>query len=88
MLSVFGSVTAGTRFRFRLGTVIVLSPAASPRRGDCVVVKTRDGEVMVKNLKRRTGKSVELRSLDREQKEQTLSARDVLWMHRVIWASQ
>ena len=43
---------------------------------------------MVKELRRRTGKSIELRSVDREQKEQTLPARDVLWMHRVVWASQ
>jgi phage repressor protein C with HTH and peptisase S24 domain len=73
---------------YRDDTVIVLSPAASLRRGDRAVVKTRNGEVMVKELRRRTGKSIELRSVDREQKEQTLPARDVLWMHRVIWASQ
>ena len=42
----------------------------------------------VKELRRRTGKSIEWRSVDREQKEQTLPVRDVLWMHRVIGASQ
>jgi phage repressor protein C with HTH and peptisase S24 domain len=73
---------------YRDGTVIVLSPTASIRRGDRVVVKTRDGEVMVRELKRRTGKSIELRSVDRAQREQTLPVRDVLWMHRVAWASQ
>jgi hypothetical protein len=31
---------------------------------------------------------VELRSIDHGQKEQTLPARDVLWMRLVIWASQ
>jgi phage repressor protein C with HTH and peptisase S24 domain len=69
-------------------TLIVVSPVASIRRGDRVVVKTRDGEVMVKEFRRRTGKSIELRSIDRQKKEQTLRARDVLWIHRVIWASQ
>jgi phage repressor protein C with HTH and peptisase S24 domain len=54
---------------YRDGTVIVLSPTASIRRGDRVVVKTGDGEVMVRELKRRTGKSIELRSVDRAQKE-------------------
>ena len=34
------------------------------------------------------GKPIELRSVDRAQKEQTLPVRDVLWMHRVTWASQ
>ena len=35
-------------------TVIIVSPAAPIRRGDRVVVKTRDGEVMAKELKRST----------------------------------
>ena len=39
---------------YRDGAVIIVSPAASIRRGDRVVVKTKDGEVMVKELKRRT----------------------------------
>ena len=73
---------------YRDGTVIVLSPAASIRRGDRVVVKTGDADVMVKELRRRTGRSIELRSVDHAQKEQTLPVRDVVWMHRVTWASQ
>ena len=43
---------------------------------------------VVKELRRRTGKSIELRSVDRVQREQILPLRNVLWMHRVIWASQ
>ena len=38
---------------YRNGDVIVVSPAASVRKGDRVVVKTKDGEVMVKELKRK-----------------------------------
>ena len=73
---------------YRDDTVIILSPAASVRRGDRVVVKTRDGEVMVKELKRRSAKSIELRSVNPEHAERTLLVRDVLWIHRVVWASQ
>ena len=73
---------------YRDDTVIILSPAASVRRGDRVVVKTRDGEVMVKELKRRSAKSIELRSVNPEHAERTLPVRDVLWIHRVVWASQ
>jgi phage repressor protein C with HTH and peptisase S24 domain len=73
---------------YRDDTLIVVSPAASIRRGDRVLVKTRNGEVKVKELRGRTGRSVELRSVDRERKEQALPVRDVLWMHRVVWASQ
>jgi phage repressor protein C with HTH and peptisase S24 domain len=73
---------------YRDGTVIVVSPAASIRRGDRVAVKTREGEVMVKELKRRTSKSIELRSINPDHAERSLSVRDVLWIARVVWASQ
>ena len=73
---------------YRDGTVIVVSPAASIRRGDRVAVKTREGEVMVKELKRRTSKSIELRSINPDHAELSLSVRDVLWIARIVWASQ
>ena len=41
---------------YRDGDVIIVSPAAPVRHGDRVVVKTKDGEVMVKELKRKTAK--------------------------------
>ncbi|MGZ6023118.1 MAG: S24 family peptidase, partial [Rhizomicrobium sp.] len=73
---------------YRDGDVIVVSPAAAIRRGDRVVVKTVDGEVMVKEMKRRTAKSLELQSLDRSQAERTLAASDVAWIARIVWVSQ
>lgn len=73
---------------YRDGAVIIVSPAASVRKDDRVVVKTKDGEVMVKELNRRTAKSIELRSIDPARKERTLPIRDVMWMGRVLWASQ
>src|ERR1700693_2016859 len=73
---------------YRDGDVIVVSPAAPVRRGDRVVVKTKDGEVMVKELKRKTGKSVELKSLNAEHRDRTLPMSEVLWIARIVWASQ
>jgi phage repressor protein C with HTH and peptisase S24 domain len=73
---------------YRDGTTILVSPAASIRRGDRVVVKTREGEVMVKELKRRTAKTVELRSINAEHGDRSLPVRDVEWIARVMWASQ
>jgi phage repressor protein C with HTH and peptisase S24 domain len=70
------------------GTVLIVSPAASIRRGDRVVVKTTDDAVTVKELKRRTARTVELRSIEPAPTERTMSARDVLWIARVVWASQ
>jgi phage repressor protein C with HTH and peptisase S24 domain len=73
---------------YRDGTVLIVSPNASIRRRDRVVVKTKDGEVTVSELKRRTTKIIELRSLGSEPADRTVSLRDVLWMQRIVWASQ
>ena len=53
-----------------------------------VVVRTRAGEVMAKELRRRTAKSIELKSLNAEHADRTLAASDVLWIARILWASQ
>ncbi len=73
---------------YRDGDIIIVSPTAPVRRGDRVVVKTKDGEVMVKELRRKTAKSVELRSLNIEHRDRTLQMADVLWIARIVWASQ
>jgi phage repressor protein C with HTH and peptisase S24 domain len=73
---------------YRKGDVIIVSPAARLRRGDRVVVKTKSGEVLAKELKRRTAKNVELRSLNPEHEDRVLPAADVLWIARIVWASQ
>jgi phage repressor protein C with HTH and peptisase S24 domain len=73
---------------YRDGDVVVVSPGTPIRRGDRVVVKTRSGEVMVKELKRRTAKALELQSLDPGHVERTLAAADVAWIARIVWASQ
>ena len=73
---------------YRNGDIIIVSPAAPVRRGDRVVVKTRSGEVMAKELKRQSAKSIELKSLNAAHPDRTLAATDVLWMERILWASQ
>src|SRR5580692_7618601 len=62
---------------YRDGDVIVVSPSAPIRRGDRVVVKTKDGEVLAKELKRRTAKSIELKSLNVQHPDRTLSTSNV-----------
>ncbi|MGI6245217.1 MAG: S24 family peptidase [Pseudochelatococcus sp.] len=73
---------------YRDGDVIVVSPAASIRRGDRVVVRTMQGEVMAKELKRRTARTIELRSFNPEHEDRVLPEADIAWMARIIWASQ
>jgi phage repressor protein C with HTH and peptisase S24 domain len=73
---------------YRDGDVILVSPSAPIRRGDRVVVRTRGGEVMAKELKRKTAKSIELKSLNVQHPDRTLATSDVLWIARILWASQ
>ncbi|HEY0567982.1 MAG TPA: helix-turn-helix transcriptional regulator [Xanthobacteraceae bacterium] len=73
---------------YRDGDVIVVSPGTPIRRGDRVVVKTKDGEVMVKELKRRTAKALELQSLNPVHADRMVNAADVEWVARIVWVSQ
>jgi phage repressor protein C with HTH and peptisase S24 domain len=73
---------------YRDGTVLIVSPNTSIRRGDRVVLKTKEGKVTVNELKRRTSKIIELRSIGSEPAERSVSLRDVLWLQRIVWASQ
>jgi phage repressor protein C with HTH and peptisase S24 domain len=58
------------------------------RDGDTVVVRTKNGEVMAKVLKRKSAEVIELKSLNPEHEDRQFSPADVEWMARIIWASQ
>ena len=68
--------------------MVIVSPAAPIRRGDRVVVRTMRGEVMTKQLARRSARRVDLRSLNPAHPDFTFDLAEVAWMHRIIWASQ
>jgi phage repressor protein C with HTH and peptisase S24 domain len=51
-------------------------------------VKTREGEVMAKELKRRTAKVIELKSLNPEHEDRQFATSDIQWIARIVWASQ
>ena len=73
---------------YRDGDRIVLSPAASVRRGDRVVVKTQGGEVMAKQLARQTAQRIELKSFNPAFEDRSFALAEIAFMHRIIWASQ
>lgn len=73
---------------YRDGDVVMVAPGAPVRRGDRVVVKTTEGEVLAKELARRTAKQVELRSLNPEHPDRTFAASEITWIARIVWASQ
>lgn len=73
---------------YRDGDVVMVAPGAPVRRGDRVVVKTTEGEVLAKELARRSAKQIELRSLNPEHEDRTLQASQIVWISRIVWASQ
>ncbi len=73
---------------FRDGDMIIISPSAPLRRGDRVVVRTNAGEVMAKQLTRRSARRIELRSLNPAHPDYSFDLTEMAWMHRIVWASQ
>ena len=73
---------------YRDGDTVIVSPQASIRRGDRVVVKTMGGEVMAKVLRRQTAHKVELTSINPKHDDRELASEDVDWMARIVWSSQ
>jgi phage repressor protein C with HTH and peptisase S24 domain len=73
---------------YREGDTIVISPGATIRKGDRVVVRTSDGQVMAKILQKQSARTIELASFNPDHPMKTLDAKNVDWMARIIWASQ
>lgn len=73
---------------YREGDSIIVSPAAPVRVGDRVVARSADGAVMAKQLRRRTSARIELASLNPAYPDLRFAAAEIVWMHRIIWASQ
>lgn len=73
---------------YRDGDILIVEPGAPVRRGDRVVVKTCDGEVMAKVLGRQTARTVDLISINPDHPNRVLDMQDVEWIARIIWVSQ
>ncbi len=73
---------------YREGDILIVSPSADIRRGDRVVVKTREGEILAKELMRRTANRVELRSFNPDHPPVTYDLSELDWIARILWASQ
>lgn len=73
---------------YREGDIIVVSPDSAIRRGDRVVLKTTQGEVMAKQLIRQTANRIEVKSLNPTHADRTLRTDEVAWMSRIVWVSQ
>ncbi|WP_373502136.1 helix-turn-helix transcriptional regulator [Aestuariivirga sp.] len=73
---------------YREGDIIIVSPAATIRKGDRVVARLADGQVMAKVMQRQTSKTLELASFNPSHATKVLDMKDVDWVARIMWASQ
>lgn len=73
---------------YRDGDILIVEPGAQVRRGDRVVVRSGEGEVMAKVLNRLSPRSVELISLNPDHPNRSFELSEIDWMARIIWASQ
>lgn len=70
------------------GDILIVSPNTDVRRGDRVVVKTLEGQVLFKTLKRQTARTVELSSVNPDHDDVIFDLDDIDWIARVLWISQ
>ena len=74
---------------YRDGDLIVVSPSVPTKLGDRVLVKARSGELTVRVVGLRTAKTIEFYPLIGAKHELiAMSAADVEWMSRILWARQ
>lgn len=73
---------------YRDGDILVVSPQERIRKGDRIIVRTRSGEVMAKELLRQSGGKIGLKSLNPAFEDRTFSLDEIGWMARILWVSQ
>ena len=73
---------------YRRGDRIIVAPGAAIRRGDRVVVRTKEGEVLAKLLGRQTERTIELISINADYGPRELARVDLAWIARILWVSQ
>ncbi len=73
---------------YRDGDTLIVSPQASLRRGDRVVVRMAEGLVQIRQLVRRGGRKLEVASPVPGEGETAIANEHVAFVHRIVWASQ
>jgi phage repressor protein C with HTH and peptisase S24 domain len=87
---VFALEVTGTSMAplYRDGDILIVSPTASTRKGDRIVVCTTNGEILAQELKRRSAKTLELTSFAKDQEDRAIPTEEIVWIARIMWARQ
>jgi phage repressor protein C with HTH and peptisase S24 domain len=73
---------------YRDGDILVVSPQERIRKGDRIIVKTKGGEVMAKELSKQSAGKISLKSLNPAFEDRPFSLDEIAWMARILWVSQ
>jgi phage repressor protein C with HTH and peptisase S24 domain len=73
---------------FRKGDILILSSDAQIRRFDRVVLQTTEGEVLAKEVLKKSAHAIELGSLNPDYEPLRKNMSDIRWIARVLWVSQ
>ena len=73
---------------YRDGDLLIVSPVASVRRRDRVILKAHAGPILAGTLLRRTAQRVEVAPFARDLEPQVLPRQEVAWLVRILWVSQ
>jgi phage repressor protein C with HTH and peptisase S24 domain len=72
---------------YREDDVLIISPSATTRKGDRLLILTVDGKLLPCELKRRTTRTLEVRLL-LNNAEHVFNRSDIYWDARIMWAGQ
>jgi len=73
---------------YRDGDQLVVSPESRPQPGNRIVVKTRDGAIRAWELGDFDVQNIALKPLSGNLSTQTRKLTDIVWMAKIVWASQ
>lgn len=73
---------------YRDGDIVVVSPRSGLRRGDRVVARTHEGEIIACQLKRKSARRIEVAALNPNLPGRIFEIEEIAWISRIVWASQ
>jgi phage repressor protein C with HTH and peptisase S24 domain len=73
---------------YREGDRVLAHPVTDARRGDRVIIRLNNGEVLAKEISRLTSRFIQLRSINPDYEDRIVPREDITWISRIVWASQ
>ncbi len=73
---------------YRKGDILIISPKSKRRAGDRIIVKTKNSDIMIKELIKQTATQIEICTFKSDHENTKIQTQDIAWMGRIIWVSQ